>query len=124
QIIQVSADGMVMAGNVGTATITVINGPAEKVGPVIVRDAVVGPVAVGTDGAVIAGTDGSMVMVAPGSVTSNTTMAIAAVSQASLPMPVPADLTFFGGFQLDFGGQTLVHPVQPIVPAPPGPAIA
>ncbi len=111
---------MVTAGNDGTATITVINGPAEKVVPVMVEDPSVGPTSLGAQGGVVEGTDGSMVMIAPGSLTGNATMSVAPVSQASLPMPAPSIVSFLGAINLDFGGQTLAHPVQLVVPAPAG----
>src|SRR5205823_8941920 len=78
-----------------------------------------GPVSVGAEGAVVRGSDGALVMVAPGSVNGSATVAISPVSQASLPMPVPAGFMFMGGFRLD-SSQTLNHPVQLIVPAPAG----
>ena len=119
-VVQVSADGVVTAGNDGTATITVINGPAEKVVPIIVQDPVIGPTSLGAQGGVVEGTDGSMVMIAPGSLTGNATVSVAPVSQASLPMPSPSIVQFLGAINLNFGGQTLAHPVQLVVPAPAG----
>ena len=120
QVIQVSPDGLVTAGADGTATITVINGPAEKVVPLVVGDPAGGTVNVGAAGAVVKGSDGSLVMVAPGSVTGTTPISISPVGQASLPMAVPPSLQFFGAFDFDTGGQTLAHPVQVVVPAPAG----
>ncbi|MGA2068563.1 MAG: CARDB domain-containing protein, partial [Thermoguttaceae bacterium] len=123
-VIQVDADGMVTAGNVGTATITVINGPAEAVVPVnVVTPPPAGPVTVGAAGGVVQGSDGSLVMVAPGSVTADTQMSITPLTQADLPMSLPSFAQFAGAFQLDLGSATLANPVQLVVPAPAGVAV-
>ncbi|MGA2035933.1 MAG: putative Ig domain-containing protein, partial [Thermoguttaceae bacterium] len=119
-IVQVDANGMVTAGDVGTATITVINGPAEAVVPVTVVNPALGPVTVGTAGGVVQGSDGSLVMVAPGSVTADTPMSITPSTEASVPVSLPSFVQFAGAFQLDLGSAKLTNPVQLVVPAPAG----
>ncbi len=120
QVVTVSPDGVVSAGNIGTATVTVINGPAEEVVPVNVVAPSQGPVTIGADGAVVEGSDGSLVMIAPGAAPVGTTASIAPISESSLPMAPPTETNYLGAFNLDFGGQTLAHPVQLVIPAPAG----
>ena len=48
------------------------------------------------------------------------TVSIQPVSQADLPMTLPAALQFAGAFQLDLGSQQLTEPVQLAVPVAPG----
>ena len=65
-VVTVNPDGLVTAGAAGVATITVINGPAEKVIPVLVEAPEAGPAVLGPAGGVVRGPDGSLVMVDTG----------------------------------------------------------
>ena len=77
-VVHVTADGLVIAGNPGVATITVINGPAETTIPVRVEVPEVGPAILGPAGGVVRGSDGSLVAVPPGALTANATVGITA----------------------------------------------
>src|SRR5262249_53785005 len=88
-VIQYSPDGMVFAGNAGTAVITVINGPAERLIPVKVEAPQTGAILVGPDGAIAQGSDGSSVAVGPGVLQSATMVAITPLTSQSLPMALP-----------------------------------
>ncbi len=119
-VVTVTPDGLVNAGNVGIAQITVINGPAEQVIPVEVELPQSGSIQVGPAGAIVQGSDGSTVAVPPGAMGQGATVDIQPVAQADLPMSLPAALDFAGAFQLDLGNEQLADPVQIAVPVAPG----
>jgi hypothetical protein len=118
RVIQVSADGMISALQPGVATVTVINGPAEKLIHVKVQVPQVGPVTMGADGGVVQGSDGSIVAVPQGVLAAGTTVSIAPVAQASLPMALPGGVQFRGAFSLGLGANKLAVPIQLAAPAP------
>ncbi|MDE3034800.1 MAG: beta-propeller fold lactonase family protein, partial [Nitrospirota bacterium] len=111
-VISVSTDGLITAGQSGDAVVTVINGPAEFLIPVHVEAAHVGATVLGTGGGIVQGTDGSLVAVAPNALEANTTVSIAPVMEANLPAALPGPFTFAGAFQLDVGADPLVVPAQ------------
>ncbi|MEG4288374.1 Ig-like domain-containing protein [Microcoleus sp. C2C3] len=119
-ILQVNSDGVITALGEGVASVTVIDGGAEKVVPVRVKTPLMGPAIVGVDGGVVQGSDGSVVMVAPSALTQDTTVNITPLSSASLPLPFPDSMEFAGGFNLDLGNTPLNIPVQLAIPAPVG----
>jgi len=119
-VVGVSPDGMITAGAPGFATVTAINGPAEKVIPVKVEPPEVGPAVLGPGGGVVQGSDGSLVMVGPGALAGNATVNIAPVAQSNLPMAPPGGLITVGAFHLDLGPDRLSVPVQLSVAVAPG----
>ncbi len=118
QILDVSADGLIASRAPGVATVTVINGPAEKVIPIRVEVPQLGPVVLGSAGGVVQGTDGSLVAVPPGLLKDGTTVSIAPIAQTNLPLAVPAGFEFAAAFRLEFGEDTLSQPVQLAIPVP------
>lgn len=119
-VLQVNSDGVITAVGEGIASVTVIDGGAEKVVPVRVKTPLMGPAIVGVDGGVVQGSDGSVVMVAPSALTQDTTVNITPLSSASLPLPFPDGMEFAGGFNLDLGNTPVKIPVQLAIPAPVG----
>ena len=119
-VLQVNSDGVITALGEGVASVTVIDGGAEKVVPVRVKTPLMGPAIVGVDGGVVQGSDGSVVMVAPSALTQDTTVNITPLSSASLPLPFPDSMEFAGGFNLEVGNTQVKIPVQLAIPAPVG----
>ncbi|MEG3927915.1 MULTISPECIES: Ig-like domain-containing protein [unclassified Microcoleus] len=119
-VLQVNSDGVITAVGEGIASVTVIDGGAEKVVPVRVKTPLMGPAILGVDGGVVQGSDGSFVMVAPSALTKDTTVNITPLSSEGLPLPFPDSMEFAGGFNLDLGNTPLKIPVQLAIPAPVG----
>ncbi|MBE9097505.1 dockerin type I domain-containing protein [Tychonema sp. LEGE 07203] len=119
-VLQVNSDGVITAVGEGIASVTVIDGAAEKVVPVRVKTPLMGPAILGVDGGVVQASDGSFVMVAPGALTKDTTVNLTPLSSNSLPLPFPDSMEFAGGFNLDLGNTPLNLPVQLAIPAPVG----
>ncbi|TAG21642.1 MAG: hypothetical protein EAZ39_04320 [Oscillatoriales cyanobacterium] len=119
-VLQVNSDGVITAVGEGIASVTVIDGAAEKVVPVRVEKPLIGPATLGVDGGVVQGSDGSVVMVAPTALTQDTTVNITPLSSTSLPLPFPDSMKFAGGFNLELGNTPLKIPVQLAIPAPVG----
>ncbi len=119
-VLQVNSDGVITAVGEGIASVTVIDGGAEKVVPVRVKTPLMGPAILGVDGGVVQGSDGSKVMVAPSALTHDTTVNITPLSSEGLPLPFPDSMEFAGGFNLDLGNTPLNIPVQLAIPAPVG----
>jgi predicted chitinase len=117
-VLQVNSDGVITALGEGIASVTVIDGAAEKVVPVRVKTPLMGPAILGVDGGVVQGSDGSVVMVAPTALTKDTTVNITPLSSTSLPLPFPDSMEFAGAFDLDLGDTALNIPVQLAIPAP------
>ena len=115
-----NSDGVITALGEGIASVTVIDGGAEKVVPVRVKTPLMGPAILGVDGGVVQGSDRSVVMVAPSALTQDTTVNITPLSSASLPLPFPDSMEFAGGFNLEVGNTPLKIPVQLAIPAPVG----
>ena len=67
-IVTVTPDGLMTAQSLGSVKVTIINGSAEVVVPVLVQAPQTGNVSVGDAGAVVQGSDGSYVAVPPGDV--------------------------------------------------------
>jgi hypothetical protein len=122
-VLQVNSDGVITALGEGVASVTVIDGAAEKVVPVRVKTPLMGPAILGVDGGVVQGSDGSTVMVAPGALTQDTTVSITSLSRESLSLPIPAGFGFAGAFNLDFSGDKMNQPAQLAIPAPEGLAV-
>ena len=122
-VISVTPDGLIQALNPGTATVTVINGPQEKVIPVGVFDPTVGAATVGTAGGVVQGTDGSLLGIAPGALATPTMASIEPIDFASTGMPVPGFLNLGGAFAINLGNEDSSVPLQIAVPAPVGAAV-
>ncbi|MEG5049402.1 MULTISPECIES: peptidoglycan-binding protein [unclassified Microcoleus] len=119
-VLQVNSDGVITAVGEGIASVTVIDGAAEKVVPVRVKTPLMDPAVLGVDGGVVQGSDGSVVMVAPSALTHDTTVNLTPLSSEGLPLPFPDSMEFAGGFNLDLGNTPLNIPVQLAIPAPVG----
>ena len=112
-VVTVSADGLIQAVADGTATVTVINGPAESVVPIrVAAPGAAGPVVLGADGGVAQSVDGSYVAVPPGDLPVNTTVSIAPATLSDLPQAVPDGFKFAAAFNLDMGTNPLAVPAQ------------
>jgi len=111
-IVTVTPDGLMTAQSLGSVKVTIINGSAEVVVPVLVQAPQTGNVSVGDAGAVVQGSDGSYVAVPPGDVPSGTTVSIAPVTQADLPQALPDGFHYAGAFDLNLGVDGLNVPVQ------------
>jgi Uncharacterized protein conserved in bacteria len=122
-VLQVNSDGVITAVGEGIASVTVIDGGAEKVVPVRVKTPLMGPAILGVDGGVVQGSDGSKVMVAPSALKQDTTFGITSLSRESLSLPIPAGFEFAGAFNLDFSGDKMNQPAQLAIPAPSGLAV-
>ncbi|MBF2017605.1 MAG: beta-propeller fold lactonase family protein [Rivularia sp. T60_A2020_040] len=122
-IISVSSDGLITAlAESGTANVTVIYGAAEEIIPVRIDQPILGGEATITaDGGVVQDESGATVMVAPGALSSDTTVNIMKLTESQLNLPVPDGFTFASGFQLDISGNDAFEiPAQIAVPAPLG----
>ncbi|MCC3532028.1 MAG: Ig-like domain-containing protein, partial [Microcoleus sp. PH2017_22_RUC_O_B] len=119
-VLQVNSDGVITAVGEGIASVTVIDGAAEKVVPVRVKTPLMGPAILGVDGGVVQGSDGSIVMVAPSALTKDTTVNLTPLSSEGLPLSFPDSMEFAGGFNLELGNTPLKIPVQLAIPAPVG----
>ncbi len=120
QIATISPDGLLTAVSPGSTTVTIINGPAESIVPVLVQAPQTGTVTVGAAGGVVEGTDGSIVAVPPGDLSAaGTAVSITPATQASLPQALPEGITFAGAFNLDIGPTGLSVPVQLAIPVSP-----
>src|SRR5262249_49167753 len=99
-VLRVSADGVVTALAIGSATVTVSSGPAEGVGAVKVGAPQPGPVAAGGDGAVVQGSDGSVVVVPAGAVQQGTPVSITPLGPGDLTLPLAQPFQFAAAFHL------------------------
>ena len=117
-VVTVTPDGLMRAQTAGTLWVTIINGPAESVIPVLVEEPRTGQVTLGAAGGVVQGTDGSIVAVPPGVLAEGTTVSIVPQTAADLPEPMPDGFTFGGAFQLDVGAETLSVSLQLAIPVP------
>ena len=70
----------------------------------------------------MAGSDGSLVQVAHGALAAPSSVSIAPISQANLPIAVPSWLNFAGAVNLQVGSGQLATPVQLAIPMPGVPA--
>ncbi len=119
-VVTITPDGLMTAVAQGAVLLTVINGPAESVVPVLVAAPQTGNVALGAAGGVVQGSDGSLVAVPPGVLKDNTPISIVPQTQADLPEGLPDGAGFAAAFQLDVGADVLRVPVQLAIPVAPG----
>src|SRR5262249_34162355 len=111
-IVTITSDGLMAAQAVGSLNVTIINGAAERVVPVLVQAPQTGNVSVGDAGAVVQGSDGSYVAVPPGDVPNGTVVSITPATQADLPQAVPDGFHYAAAFDLDVGSDGLNVPLQ------------
>src|SRR5678815_926196 len=119
-IVSVTPDGLVSGLLPGVAVVTVINGAAEVLIPVIVEEPRPGPAIVGSLGGVVQAEDGTLLLIAPDSLQLNTVVEIAPVAETDLPLSLPEPFEFLGAFHIDFANHPLSQPVQVAVPVPSG----
>lgn len=115
-VVAITPDGLMTAIAAGTVTVTVINGPAESVIPVLVEAPRTGVVTLDESGGVVRGADGSLVAVPPGVLNQDTPISLERQTQADLPMALIDGTGFAAAFRLDLGEETLSVPVQLAVP--------
>jgi hypothetical protein len=115
-IVTVSADGLITAGQAGDAIVTVINGPAESLIPVKVQAPNVGPTLIGTEGGIVQDTNVYQVAIAPEALEESTLVSIAPVTQASLPLAMPGPFEYVASFDLQIGDGRLDIPAQLAIP--------
>ena len=111
-IVTITSDGLMTAQAIGSLNVTIINGSAERVVPVLVQAPQVGNVSVGDAGAVVQASDGSYVAVPPGDVPNGTIVSITPATQADLPQAMPNGFHYAGAFNLDVGPDALNVPLQ------------
>jgi hypothetical protein len=104
----------------GIANVTVINGGAEAIIPVLVELPHASGSTLGTNGGAVRAVDGAIVTIAPGALATDTPVSIQQLSQAQLTVPLNDQFNFVGAFKLDVGTQDLTTPVQLALPAPSG----
>ena len=92
----------------GIATIAVINAGRQTDIPLRVAIASSGTATIGADGGAVQGSDGSLLTVGPGTLTSDTTVAIAPLQQTNLSLGIPDAFdscpSRFNPFDLDSTG--------------------
>jgi YD repeat-containing protein len=115
-VIQVSENGLITAINPGEATISVINGMAERLIPVKVELPHLSSALLNTQGGAVQSLDGSLVTIAPGSLSQHQTVSIKQITQSQLPLAVPEKFNFAGAFQLEVGNEEINHPAQIAIP--------
>ncbi len=115
----VSPDGLLSAVAPGSTTVTIINGPAEAVIPVLVQAPQIGTVMVGPSGGVVEGQGGSIVAVPPGDLTTAASVSITPATRADLPEAVPYNMELAAAFDLNLGPDGLDVPVQLAIPVAP-----
>ncbi|MCB1491104.1 MAG: cadherin-like domain-containing protein, partial [Rhodobiaceae bacterium] len=118
-VAMVGEDGIIHAGIVGDAVVTVIYKTQEILVPVNVEAPQVGVVNVGSDGGLVENADGYQVAIAPSSLSRPVDVEIRTMTEADLPIPaLPEEYgwTFGGAFELDFDGAAMSVPVQLGIP--------
>ncbi|WP_374355280.1 Ig-like domain-containing protein, partial [Chitinimonas sp.] len=114
-IASISADGLIKAKSVGSATITVINGGLQSTIALRVMDAATGPVHVSSkEGAVTVDGDGNTLMIGGGALPADTTASIQKIDMASLDLEPPCKgiLEPLAAVNIDIGGLTATQPLQ------------
>jgi YD repeat-containing protein len=97
-VISVRPDGLITAGNEGTAVVTIVHRGSEVRVPVKVHAPSIGPTMIGREGGVVQGQGGLRVMVAPGALNRDVQVSIKPLALSDLPIPPPpADKGFFFG---------------------------
>ncbi|MGB8687212.1 MAG: DUF4114 domain-containing protein, partial [Microcoleus sp.] len=119
-LLQVNSDGIITAIEEGVTNVTVIHGAAEQVVPVRVSLPAAAGATLGVNGGAVTGSDGSIVMVPPGALAENTAISLTSLTSNALSLQLPDGLQFAGGFNLDFGDESLKLPAQLAIPAPAG----
>lgn len=119
-ILDVTSEGMITAKASGVANVTVINGGAEVIIPVLVELPHPSGSTLGTNGGAVRAADGAIVTIAPGALASNTPVSIQQLRQDQLTVPISDQFNFVGAFKLDVGTEDLTTPVQLALPAPVG----
>ena len=118
-IATVSSEGLVTAVGTGATSVTVINGPAEKVIPVLVEAPELGPAGPRPRRGRRPG-PGRLARDGRSALADDETVSISPVAPLTLPMAAPSDLIAVAAFQLDLGPDPLSVPVQLSVAAAPG----
>ncbi|MEM6665294.1 MAG: Ig-like domain-containing protein, partial [Pseudomonadota bacterium] len=115
----VGDDGVVRAGALGDAVVTVIYQASEVLVPVKVLAPQTGVVSVGRDGGVVENAEGYQVAIPPDSLSRPVDVEIRTRSEADLPIPgLPSDYgwTFGAAFELDMDNVAMGVPMQLAIP--------
>ena len=118
-VVEVTADGLLIAHGPGEAVVTIIHKFAEALIPVKITVPFTGPTSLGSTGGVVQSVDGLQVGIAPGALASDTVVSIEKLTAAQLDAPLlPSDSgwIFGGAFKLDTQGADLALPVQLAIP--------
>src|SRR5262249_33107894 len=121
-ILSVTPDGLVTALAPGFSALTVIDGAAEQVVPVVGGVPRASGGGVDGSGGVVQGADGPLLMLAPGALQAPTAISLTPVSAGDVTRPMPAGFQFVSAFNLDFGSQPLAVTAQIAAPFPNLPA--
>ena len=117
RVISVSADGLVESIGAGTATLTILSGPAQLVVPIRVVTPEIGQARMTAEGGVISTPEGVLVQIAPESVPVGTVVTLNTLSMPPTDELPPSDIYRFGTyFELDLGGMELSEPAQMSIP--------
>ncbi|MDH5641453.1 MAG: hypothetical protein OEY28_09180, partial [Nitrospira sp.] len=117
KIVTVSPEGLVTAGQEGTASITVVHGPATTVVPVFVRQPKTAPASLDHRGGVVQTAGGATVALLPKSVSVPTAIDLALLAAETLPLPVPTPFETIAVFRLEVGQHELLQPAQVTLPS-------
>jgi YD repeat-containing protein len=123
QIVQVTNTGMVLAGQAGSAKITVISQGKEAVIPVRVEAPAIGPAVIGPEGGIIESPDGIILQVPPDALAGPESIAVASLQQSQLLFAPPAGFHYGAAFQLTApAGTTFSQRMQLAMPVNGAPA--
>ncbi len=122
-VVDVDAQGKIIAVAEGMTTVTVIHLGAEETITVKVDRPQTGTVGVDADGAIVESGEGHQVWIGPNALSDNAMVKVDGLSEASLPIPVPEAFEFVAGMSVQITGaqvsQTLqlAAPVDSSIPA-------
>ncbi|TKB64065.1 MAG: hypothetical protein E8D47_12170 [Nitrospira sp.] len=111
-VVSVSQEGLVTAGQEGTATITVANGPASTVVPEHVYRPKPAPATLDALGGIVMGANGAMVSVPSDTLHAATPIDITPLAPEKLSLPIPNPFVLLTAFRLDVGPGQLSQPIQ------------
>ena len=114
-IATISADGLIVAKQAGTAKVSVVNNGRQYDLTLHVQEPVVGTaVATAAEGAVVQDAKGNQLMVAAGSLKDGTKVSINEIDVKDVGMPPPGNgkLTGLGAFKIDIQGEKSNLPLQ------------
>jgi len=115
-VVEVSADGEVLARNAGRATITIANGAGGIDVPVLISEPQADSAMIDDEGGILVTDDGSLILFAPGAFEATTPVSFTRMAEAELPFTLPAGWDFAAAFDIDFGDAHLNERAQLVFP--------